>query len=187
MRVSGLLQDDSEALLNRVVLGDELALRELHGLLAPGAFAIALRVLGDPCDAEEVLQETFFEIWRTATRFNPARTTVGRWVATLALSRAIDRLRKRRSLNRMRAALALQPAVNVPSPDDLLISAQIARQVRKGLGELSPGQRCALELAYFAGLSQREIAANTSTPLGTVKTRIRAGMLMLAQRLPPVP
>lgn len=173
-----------QALIDRIVLGDEDALRELYELLAPRAYAIALKVLKDAAEAEEVLQDTFLEIWKSATRYDPERASADRWVATMVRTRAIDRLRKRNARDRMVNAASLVPPVKKPSPEDELTTAQIGVRVRKALAELPNEQRRALELAYFEGLSQSEIASTTATPLGTVKTRMRLAMLKLAESLP---
>ena len=175
---------DDQVLIDRIVLGDEAALRALYELLAPRAYAIALKVLKDPGEAEEVLQDTFLDVWRTATRFDPSRAAVDRWVATMVRTRAIDRLRKRTSRERMLTAAAVVVPAKRPSPEDQLATAQIGAQVRKALAELPQEQRRALELAYFEGQSQSEIAASTATPLGTVKTRMRLAMIKLAETLP---
>jgi RNA polymerase sigma-70 factor, ECF subfamily len=175
---------DDQALIDRIVLGDEAALRELYELLAPRAFAIALKVLRDPAEAEEVLQDTFLEVWRSATRFDPARAAPDRWIATMVRTRAIDLLRKRSSRDRMLSSAAQVTAPKRPSPEDLLASAQLGRRVRQALADLPNEQRRALELAYFEGLSQSEIATTTATPLGTVKTRMRLAMIKLAETLP---
>ena len=173
-----------QALIDRIVLGDESALGELYELLAPRAYGIALKILKDAGEAEEVLQDTFLEVWRSATRFDPARAAAERWIATMARTRAIDRLRKRNSRDRTLSAVALLAPPRRPSPEDLLSTAQIGVRVRKALADLPNEQRRALELAYFEGQSQSEIAATTATPLGTVKTRMRLAMIKLAETLP---
>lgn len=175
---------EDQALIDRIILGDEAALRELYQLLAPRAYAIALKVLKDPAEAEEVLQDTFLQVWRGATRFDPARASPDRWIATIVRTRAIDRLRQRSSRDRLLAAAESVPSVKRPSPEDLLTTSQVGTRVRKALAELPTEQRRALELAYFEGLSQSEIATTTATPLGTVKTRMRLAMIKLAQTLP---
>ena len=175
---------DDQALIDRIVLGDEAGLRALYALLAPRAYAIALKVLKDPGEAEEVLQDTFLEVWRSATRFDASRAAPERWVATMVRTRAIDRLRKRNSRDRMLHAASLVSPPRRPTPEDLLGTAQIGLKVRKALADLPIEQRRALELAYFEGLSQSEIATTTATPLGTVKTRMRLAMIKLAETLP---
>ncbi len=174
---------EEQALIDRIVLGDEAALRALYDLLAPRAYAIALKILKDQAEAEEVLQDTFLEVWRSATRFDPARAAAERWIATMVRTRAIDRLRKRTSRDRMLTSAAqVEPPLR-PTPEDLLSTSQIGTRVRNALAELPQEQRRALELAYFEGLSQSEIATTTATPLGTVKTRMRLAMIKLAQTL----
>jgi RNA polymerase sigma-70 factor, ECF subfamily len=175
---------DEQALIDRIVLGDEAALSALYEVLAPRAYAIALKILKDAAEAEEVLQDTFLEVWRSATRFDPARAAPERWVGTMARTRAIDRLRKRSSRDRTLAAVAVLDVPKRPTPEDLLGTSQVGARVRQALAELPNEQRRALELAYFEGLSQSEIAATTETPLGTVKTRMRLAMIKLAETLP---
>lgn len=175
---------DHQALIDRIVLGDEDALRALYAELAPRAYAIALKVLKDHAEAEEVLQDTFVEVWRSATRFDPSRAAPDRWVGTMIRTRAIDLLRKRGARDRMvNAASHVEPARR-PSPEDLLSTSQLGARVRAALADLPAEQRKALELAYFEGLSQSEIATATATPLGTVKTRMRLAMIKLAETLP---
>ena len=174
-----------QALIDGIVLGDEEALRELYGRLAPRAYGIALKVLKDPAEAEEVLQDAFLEIWRSATRYDPRRGAIERWVATMVRTRAIDRLRKRQSRDRMMSSAALMPTPSRPTPEDRYAVAQIGAKVREALAQLPEEQRHALELSYFEGLSQSEIAEKTATPLGTVKTRMRLAMIKLAEALPP--
>jgi RNA polymerase sigma-70 factor (ECF subfamily) len=174
-----------QALIDRIVLGDEEALRELYELLAPRAYGIALKVLKDAAEAEEVMQDSFIEIWRSATRYDPRRAAVERWVSTMVRTRAIDRLRKRQSRDRMMSAAAVMPSSSRPTPEDQFAVAQIGDRVRAALALLPDEQRHALELAYFEGLSQSEISERTGTPLGTVKTRMRLAMIKLAEALPP--
>ena len=122
-----------QQLIDRIVLGEEPALRELYDLLAPRAFAIALKVLADPFEAEEVLQDTFVEIWRGAVRFNSTRATADRWVVMLTRSRAIDRLHKRQARNRMLSAAAEVPFAAHPSTEELVATSQTRALVRKAL------------------------------------------------------
>jgi RNA polymerase sigma-70 factor (ECF subfamily) len=173
-----------QALIERIVLGDEAALGQLYEQLWPRAFGIALRVLRDSGEAEDVLQDTFIEIWRSATRYDQARGAIDDWVATMVRTRAIDRLRRRNSRDRMMGRAASVPGHSRPNPEERLGSAQTGARVRAALAELPKQQRQALELSYFDGLSQSEIATTTATPLGTVKTRMRLAMVKLAQTLP---
>jgi RNA polymerase sigma-70 factor, ECF subfamily len=172
-----------QQLIEAIVRGEPEALEQFYALHSPRAWAIALRVLRDPAEAEEVLQDTFIEIWRSATRYDPRRAEPERWVATIVRTRAIDRLRRRDARDRALATAALEPQKKVRVPDDQLVVAQTGQVVREALSKLPDEQRKALELAYFEGLSQVEIAERTATPLGTVKTRMRLGMLKLADAL----
>jgi RNA polymerase sigma-70 factor (ECF subfamily) len=142
---------------------------------------VALRVLKERSDAEEVLQETFLEVWKRAREYTPSRGTVEAWLLTIARTRAIDRLRSRSARGRMVEAKSAEPPDSGPSlPDALSVAAQDARRVQAALATLPSEQRRALELAYWEGLSQTEIAERTGQPLGTVKTRVRLALLKLS-------
>src|SRR5712692_1479439 len=158
-------------LLDRVRQGDSAALRAIYDRCSERAFAIALRVLGQRPDAEEVLQETFLEIWKRAREYDPARGGIEGWVLTIARSRAIDRLRARGVAAQLSSAHPAD-AVHTSSfpPLDAAEKSQNRERVGTALHLLPTEQRAVLELAYFEGLSQREIAARTGDPLGTVKT-----------------
>lgn len=147
---------------------------------------VALRVLRERGDAEEVLQETFIEVWRRAREYTSSRGTVEAWLLTIARTRAIDRLRSRAARGRMAEAKSAEPAESSPSlPDALSAAAQDAQRIQAALATLPGEQRVALELAYWEGLSQTEIAERTGQPLGTVKTRVRLALLKLAALLVP--
>jgi RNA polymerase sigma-70 factor, ECF subfamily len=138
-------------------------------------YSVALRVLGDTAAAEDVLQEVFMQLWRNPGVFNSSRGNLGAWLAVIARNRAIDGLRKRRPETDVEELI-------VGVEPDLAGDAERSRameKVRSALGAMPAVQRSALELAYFEGLSHSEIAAKTGEPLGTVKTRIRAGLLAL--------
>ena len=168
--------------LERVSRGDPAAMEPLYQRFAARAFAICLRILRERHEAEEVLQETFLEIWRRAKEYDPKRGAIEAWVATIARTRAIDHLRTQRTANRV--AEQAQPAsvLSTPpaAPDTAASEGQDKVRVAKALKSLPTGQRHALELAYFEGLSHTEIAERTGDPLGTVKTRVRLGMEKLA-------
>ena len=145
---------------------------------------VVLRVLRERADAEEVLQETFIEVWRRAREYAPSRGSVEAWLLTIARTRAIDRLRSRAARGRMAEAVSAEPAQAGPKlPDMLSATAEDAMRVQAALCALPVEQRMALELAYWEGLSQTEIAARTGQPLGTVKTRVRLALLKLARLL----
>jgi len=148
---------------------------ELYDRYSSVVYAVALRVLGDTGAAEDVLQEVFLQLWRKPSAFDAARGSLGNWLAVIARNRAIDSLRKRR------------PETDI---DDVVVSAscdmasdadraRAAEKVRGVMGNMAPAQRSALEMAYWEGLTHSEIADKTGEPLGTIKTRIRAGLIAL--------
>ena len=154
---------------------------ELYDRHARPIYSLALRILGDTTEAEDIVQEVFSQAWKQAARYNASRGAVAAWLMTLARSRAIDRLRAKRArpgdVSDERVADQL---VDAGPPADLLVlsSEQVAR-VRAALDELPLLQRAAIELAYYEGLTHAEIADRLEQPLGTVKTRIRLAMLKL--------
>ena len=154
---------------------------ELYDRHARPIYSLALRILGDETEAEDIVQEVFSQAWKQAARYNASRGAVGAWLLTLTRSRAIDRLRAKRArpgdVSDERVADQL---VDAGPPADLLVlsSEQVAR-VRAALDELPLLQRAAIELAYYEGLTHAEIADRLEQPLGTVKTRIRLAMLKL--------
>jgi len=179
-------QDDVEGtLLGRVARGDERALAELYDRLSPLAFGLALRVLRDREAAAEAVQDAFMRLWQRADRYDESRGRGRPWVLRLVRNVAIDLLRSRRSLERAddvggRDAAAVNPEPE--RPDELVDRSERASALRQALDELPDGQRRLIEIAYFEGLSHSEIAAREQTPLGTVKTRIRDGVLRLRAR-----
>jgi RNA polymerase sigma-70 factor (ECF subfamily) len=183
-RSDGLSDLDDQTLLDRIVRGDEGALATLYERYAPRAYETARRVLRNDAEAEELVQDAFIEIWRSATRYDPRRAAPERWILTMVRTRAIDRLRQNGARARLRDRLAVQPELVVsPSPDAQVSGAREAKRLRDALASLPPEQRAVLEQAYDRGLSQSEIAEATKTPLGTVKTRMRTAMLKLAELL----
>lgn len=161
--------------------GDGEAVAELYDRHARPIYSLALRILGDVTEAEDVVQEVFSQAWRQASRYSASRGAVAAWLLTLARSRAIDRLRARRArpagVTDHRAAGQVVDA-GPPVDSQVLSSEQVAR-VRAALEELPVLQRAAIELAYYEGLTHAEIAARLEEPLGTVKTRIRLAMMKL--------
>ncbi len=138
-------------------------------------YSVALRVLGDTGSAEDVLQEVFMQLWRNPGAFDSSRGNMAAWLAVIARNRAIDSLRKRRPETDI-------ADVVVSVDPDMAGDAERARameKVRGALGTMPAAQRTALEMAYFEGLTHTEIASKTGEPLGTIKTRIRAGLLAL--------
>jgi RNA polymerase sigma-70 factor (ECF subfamily) len=164
--------------IRRVAQGDAAALRSLYERYGGRAMAIALRVLHQPSEAEEVVQETFLEIWKRAASYDPGRGAVAAWVATITRTRAIDRLRLRGSAARAVASADVLAPVRTPVED--VEQREARRIVEAALQALPAEQRQVIELAYFQGLSQSEIAERTGEPLGTVKTRVRLAMEKLS-------
>ena len=169
------------AVLRRMAAGDSGALAELYDRHARGVYSLALRVLQDVHEAEDVVQDVFSQAWRQATRYDAARAAVGAWLLNLTRSRAIDRLRARRA--RPEAPVDTEGIAAVAGPgmaaDDRVISDERGRLVRQALDDLPRLQRVAVELAFYEGLTHVEIAEQLEQPLGTVKTRIRLGLLRL--------
>jgi RNA polymerase sigma-70 factor (ECF subfamily) len=176
--------DQDRHVLSRIGRGEALALRQVYEACAPRAKAVALRILRDRCDAEDVVQETFMELWRRAPQLDTLPGPVAAWVMTIARSRAIDRLRAESSARRAIEAAAdhLVPPPQ-PTPDTLVGLRQDSERVRRALRTLPAKQRIAVKLAYFEGLSHREIAHETHQPLGTVKMRVRLAMDRLSTLL----
>lgn len=138
-------------------------------------YAVALRVLGDTGAAEDVLQEVFLQLWRNPGAFDSSRGNLGAWLAVIARNRAIDGLRKRRPETDI-ADVVVSVELDIAGDAE---RARAMEKVRGALGTMPAAQRSALEMAYFEGLTHIEIAAKTGEPLGTIKTRIRTGLLAL--------
>jgi RNA polymerase sigma-70 factor (ECF subfamily) len=166
-----------DALIGRLAGGDHAALAEVYDRYSGLVNGLALRILRNTAEAEEVIQEVFLQIWRQAVRYDPTRGSAEAWICTIARTRALDRLRRRTS-RREDSDEALPGATDMPRTVEALA-------VRKALQSLSPDQRTALELAYYEGLTQSEIALRLGEPLGTVKTRIRTAMMRLRDVLAP--
>jgi RNA polymerase sigma factor (sigma-70 family) len=170
----------ADALLARVAAGDERAFSRLCDLFAGPVLGEALRHLSDRAAAEDVTQEVFLRIWRNAHRFDAERGRAEAWIATIARNASRDALRRRGSLPVEELADAVDPA---PDPVDEVADASQALQLQAAVASLAPGSREVIELAYWQGLSQVEIAERLGLPLGTVKTRTRRGLALLADVL----
>jgi RNA polymerase sigma-70 factor, ECF subfamily len=169
----------SEEIIGRIAHGQQTALGELFDRYAGLVNGIALRILREPADAEDVVQEVFVQAWRQADRYDRSRGTPEAWICTLARTRALDRLRRRTSRREEPSETAPATTAAPPQVESLA--------VRKALEALTLNQRKALELAYYEGLTQSEIAERLGEPLGTIKTRIRTAMIRLREVLGPLP
>ena len=181
-------EDPDRDLMLRVESREADALGELYDRHGGRLLGLAQRVLGRSGEAEEVVQEVFLFAWRSASSFDPSRGTVLTWLLIATRSRAIDRLRARRPSSRPETRSLEELGEGPPSADDVeanSASRQWESLCRVAIGQLPEEQRRALELAYFEGLTQEEIAARTATPLGTVKTRVRLGLMKLRERMRP--
>ena len=183
LRLQAVPHGPAEADINvvqRLAAGDRDAVAELYDRHSARVMGLALRIVRNSSDAEDVVQEVFSQAWRTAPNYEPSRGTVVGWLLMMARTRAIDRLRSRQTRRDATDGPDLDglPADVVPVSEQLIASQQAAR-VREAMTALPAEQRAALELAYFEGLTQTEIAARTQTPLGTVKTRIRTALTSL--------
>ncbi|QDU86976.1 ECF RNA polymerase sigma factor SigK [Pirellulimonas nuda] len=170
------------ALLARVAEGDEAAFGRLYDEYAPNVYGIAMRILKNPADAQEVLSEVFWQVWRDPTKYAPERGTLLSYLLTVARSRALDKLRKsttrRARLPTGGAPAGLEPvdSCRIDSPDQRLMDDERRREVVGAIQGLSDAQRRALTLAYFDGLTHREVAEQLELPLGTAKSHIRKGL-----------
>jgi RNA polymerase sigma-70 factor (ECF subfamily) len=168
-------------LVSRVRAGDQDAMGALYDRYSPLVYAVGLRVLADSAAAEDVLQEVFMQLWRNPARFDPTRGNLGAWLAVIARNRAIDVLRMRHFESDIEdVVVSVEP--DLASEAD---RSRAAKNVRDVLNGMHPAQRQALELAFFEGLTHTEVAAKIGEPLGTIKTRIRAGLLALRKALKP--
>jgi RNA polymerase sigma-70 factor (ECF subfamily) len=166
----------SDDLFARIVAGDREAFAAFYDLHAPVLFGFCVRILRDARDAEDVLQETFVQAWRDARRFDAARASVRGWLFTIARSRALDRWRSRRSFERRISATDTPDLERAAGAADETANADVKNFVDRALAQLSGDEQAVLRLAYFEGLTQEEIAARLSEPLGTVKSRTRSGL-----------
>ena len=170
-------------LVEAVARGSGDALGKLYDRYAPIAYGLARRILPQPDQAEEVVQDVFAQVWRDARRYERGRATVAGWIVMLTRTRAIDRLRARKA--RPDQTSGVEPGLVAPlaspdrSPEAMTISTEDVEHVRAALGQLPDNQRTLVELAYYEGMTHSEIAERTGVPLGTVKTRLRTAMATL--------
>lgn len=185
-----LHHEDSDALhaqlLRRIAEQDHQAVGEFYDQIAGLLFSTAVRILRDTHDAEEIVQEVFVQVWNKARDFNPDMGTAVHWALSITRHRCIDRMRTRQRRARLVEEMTEETqntvAASTPAASRLSSGEEISA-VRAAVAELPPDQRAAIEMAFFSGLSHGDIAESLGEPLGTVKARIRRGMMKLRDHL----
>ena len=172
---------DDTALLARMGNGDENAMEDIFRRYSGAVYSVALRVLHDTGQAEDVMQEIFLQLWRKPGAFVQGRGSLGAWLVVVARNRAIDLLRRRKPSDSVDDVVLASP-INVADEAE---RNTMMEKVRRVIADLPAEQRRSLELAYFEGLSQAEIASRTGDPLGTVKTRVRQALITLRKAFQP--
>ncbi len=175
-------------LMRRMGHNDREAFAQLYDRFSRPLFATAVRILGNSADAEDIVQDVFLALWEKAANFQPERGSAFAWAVTLTRNRAIDRVRMRKRRSELLAEstdedAGIQPSDAGPSSPDELVFKEQAGGIRAAVAALPAEQQRAVELAFFGGLTQQEIAEKLSEPLGTVKARIRRGLLRLRDTL----
>lgn len=182
------VEDIQAQLLRRIAAKDPHALAEFYDQTAKPLFSLAFRILGDTQESEEVIQDVFVQIWEKASTYDPAIGLPFHWAIRIARNRSIDRLRSRQRRSKMLAefqnAEELSDTVGAPASETTLVEPE-TQIIRSAVGSLPQEQRQAIELAFIAGLTHPEIAEVLKEPLGTIKARIRRGMLKLRDSLQP--
>jgi RNA polymerase sigma-70 factor, ECF subfamily len=187
--ISGLVALNREwaALIARVAQGDQEALTILYDQSSRFIYGLLLRMLGNAATAEEVLLDVYTQVWRKGVQYDSQRGNPRAWLVTMARSRAIDRLRADRQVTQREGSLDERATIATTQvPEQMAAHSEIHRLVTTALGDLSPEEREVIELAFYSGLTHREMAAHLHQPLGTVKTRVRRGMMKLRELLGPV-
>jgi len=175
---------DTPDLLNRVARDrDRSAFAAVYDRLSPRVYGFLLKLLGNRTDADDVLQETFLQVWNQAERFDPTRANADGWMLMIARSRAADRLRKR-AANKLAAEPVHEPAVST-NPGEKLEASDDATRVSAALARIPPEQGDLIRLAFYDGLTHEQIARKLGIPLGTVKTRMRAALARLREIVGP--
>lgn len=179
----GVKPEQAEAvdveLLHAVARGDEAALARLYDAYRVILFGLLVRILNSREEAEDILQDVFIQVWRRAKDFDETRGRPFTWLVTLTRSRAIDRIRQLGARQRLATGAAQEQSEAVSDALSDTIKVAQGETVRRALAELPEEQKQTLVLAYFEGLTQSEIAAQLNIPLGTIKTRMRSGMIKL--------
>lgn len=167
--------------VRRIADGDELAMARLYDESSKRAYRFALRLLGDPADAEEVTLDAYMQVWRRANTYDPSRAGVGAWVMMFTRSRALNRLRDRAVARRLNEPLAedFEREGTAPDPQTLSEAAESERRVGRAVALLSPDANQLITLMYFLGMTPTEVAAHLGQPLSTVRTRLRRAVTQL--------
>ncbi len=174
----------NEELLQRVATGDREAFAELYDSTAPRVFGLVKRLLRDHAQSEEVTQEIFLEVWQTAARYDPTRGGAMAWMLTMTHRRAVDRVRASQASRDRDVRVGIRD--HAPAFDSVVENVEVrieSERVKEAMMRLTELQRQAVQLAYFGGYSHREVSAMLSVPIGTVKTRLRDGMIRLRDEL----
>lgn len=173
-----------EALLERLAAGaDERALSDLYDRYQAQMYGLAMRITRDPALAQDAVQEAFVGVWRNAARYAVGRSSVRTWMLSIAHHRAIDIVRRRRPADTLPEIETADAALSTPDVWPEVARTLDRAAVTAAMAALPQAQRDAIQLAYFEGLTQIEIAARTNTPLGTVKSRVRLGLLAMRRSL----
>ncbi len=171
-------------LLRRSARGDQVAFAELYDATQARVFGLAVRVVRDPAQAEEVTQEAFLEVWRTATRFDADKGSALSWLMTICHRKSVDRVRSAEASTRRDTSYHQQNhTVDTDTTADAAQASMEAQRVRSALTSLTDVQREAIELAYFGGYTHTEVAGILDLPVGTAKTRIRDGLIRLRDKM----
>ena len=183
------LPNEAEAeLVRQINGGDEHAFATFYDRFAPGLFSMIYAILRDQKESEDVLQEAFVQMWKRTATYDARRSSLFTWAVMISRHKAIDRLRSRQRQSRLAEAIANEPEerkATAPAEraDNLLVQSDERERVRTALAQLGAAQREAIDLAFFAGLTQTQISEKLGAPLGTVKARIRRGLLALREML----
>ncbi len=170
-------------LMRRAAAGDEAAFASFYRRMAPGLFSMIYQILQDQKECEDVMQEAFVQMWKKSSTYDPGRSGLFTWAVMISRNKAIDRIRSRqrraRTVEAAAAEMSVVPPESAGSADTLLDQSDERRRVRAALSGLPEAQREAIDLAFFGGMTQLEISSKLGAPLGTVKARIRRGLLAL--------